>query len=190
MHDNIGGTGLADHVTAWASFKDEAKAAGYILGPADYHPSQDWSKLVAWLEKGNGATIAIDYGRVPKPIKGDPVFDGNHAVFLSAIRTRGSVTEIRVWDPLCDGRRQGIPRGPIWYKAVTLKNAAGGYAGDGRASWVGVKKAEAIAPETPPADCKTELDAARQRIEVLTTALESARSLLTNANQEIGRAHV
>ena len=71
---------------------------------------------------------------------------------------------------------------------MTLKNAAGGYAGDGRASWGGVKKAEAIAPETPPADCKTELDEARQRIEVLTAALESARSLLTNANQEVGAA--
>lgn len=182
--DKVGGTQMADHVKAYDSYTREASDLGWELKPAIYHDRDAWEKLLADLDLGRAMTLAIDYSRVPKHLKGDPKFDGLHAVFVSKVRDRGEQTEIRVWDPLCDGRRPGIPRGPLWYPKLTLKAAAAGYAGAGRATWVTVRKAKNVKPPFNP--CEAALDEAMQRLDRATSALEAARSALVNVNQDIG----
>jgi hypothetical protein len=183
--DPIGGTQMSDHPKAYASFSGAATRAGWTLKPLKFHDADPWDRFLEDISSGHGATMAIDYSRVPKHLKGDPRFDGLHAVFVSRIRTRAETTELRVWDPLCDGRRPGIPRGPLWYPKLTLKAAAAGYAGAGKASWCRVTKADGIYdPPLDPCDAAireltTERDAYRD-------VLIEARSAMVNAVSEIG----
>ena len=177
MGDPIGGTNIVDWPKGYDAFADDAKAEGFILREAKYQPGRSWEDLLGVLADGGAMCLVIDYSRVPDHLKGDRKFDGYHAVFVSRVRERGTATELRVWDPLCDGRRAGIPRGPLWYPKLTLKAAAAGYAGAGKAAYMRVVKATEIAPD--PCGSST------RRINALEAALESARSRLLDPSQDV-----
>jgi hypothetical protein len=67
---------------------------------------------------------------------GSPGFTGTHQVVLHAGL---------VWDPLYDGRRPGIPKGPQKWPKDLLRRAAGKYAN------IGVGRAVYLVGRTPPA---------------------------------------
>ena len=77
--------------------------------------------LKAWLVKGNYATALGDYDEVPNNLSGDPSFDDNHLTFINEANPVISGTTYDgplMYDSLDDGRRAGIPKGPIvwpWY---------------------------------------------------------------------------
>ena len=111
MKDPTGGTYMSDHRLAWDTYR-ERNAARWDVKPMRYFAAGDFADLLTALGNGKGATIAIDYSKVPQSLKGDPLFNGLHSVFLAATRERAGMTEVKVFDPLNDGRRPGIP-GPM-----------------------------------------------------------------------------
>jgi len=90
-----------------------------------------WSSFQSLIISGRGAIVQISY-RVIAPTKFDasPGFYGNHGVYVN--ERRASDGAYLVYDPLADGRRAGIPKGPQWWPASLLKAAA--YAMPGTAS--------------------------------------------------------
>lgn len=177
MDDPVGGTFMKDHRKAWDHYMRTAVPAGWTLTPMRYHESDRWSDFAAAIDGKHGATIAIDYSRVPRKYKGDPAFTGFHSVFVGAKRTRAEQVEYKVWDPLCDGRRPGIPKGPLWYPAAVLKQSAGGVAGDGKAMYNVVRRGEPI-PKPEPDPCRRLLEEATARIEVLEEVLDQSRTVI------------
>jgi hypothetical protein len=88
---------------------------------------------------------------------GDPNFDGAHAIgvygYKSSSETDDGTVKFKVYDPLCDGRKASIPKGPTWWKAATLRDAADAYAGggDGTATWCVTPRAESLVAAEPDA---------------------------------------
>lgn len=177
MDDPVGGTLMSDHRKAWGHYMTVAPSKGWTLTPMKYHADARWSEFAAAFDGQHGATIAIDYSRVPRKYKGDPLFNGFHSVFVAAKRTRAESVEYKVFDPLCDGRRPGIPQGPLWYPAAVLKQAAGGVAGDGKAMYNIVRRGEPV-HEPEPDPCMDDLEKANARIDELTEALGQCRTIL------------
>lgn len=185
MGDKQGGTSPAAQADAWKTFAPEAERLGLTLREMKYRPRAEFARLLDLLRSGFAATIAIDYSLVPDELKGDPVFDGYHAVFVSRIRqTAGAKHEIKVWDPLCDGRRAGIPGpGPVWYDERVLRRAAGGYAGSGLVTLNRVERC-AAPPVEKPDGCDAQLDDLHEEIARLRDVLGTARWALDS-----NRAH-
>lgn len=79
------------------------------------------------LGDGLAVGILIDYGPIDDAgLSGSPGFRGSHSVPLFGTQAR--VGGGRNWldgDPLYDGRRAGIPKGPKWINRATLVRAAG-----------------------------------------------------------------
>jgi hypothetical protein len=87
----------------------------------------DWSIVLNKLWAGYAVDLLISYGPLDGTnASGSPGFRGNHRVVLVGI-TRNSSGVVRVLsaDPLYDGRRTGIPLGPRWIMASTMRSAAG-----------------------------------------------------------------
>lgn len=178
MGDPTGGTFMKDHRKAW----DEARqnnADVWTVGPMRYHAAGDFVDLLSRLWEGAGATIAIDYSKVPQNLKGDPLFNGLHSVFIAGIRERAEVTEIKVFDPLNDGRRPGIPGpGAIWYPKLVLRKAAGAVVGEaGKAMYNVVRKGEPVAQPEPDL-CYETVHRLTARIDELEDALGTIRGML------------
>lgn len=150
MGDTEGGTHPRDLANAWESFRDGAKRRGYNLAPIRYRERVDFAKLPELLWRGDAAVIAVDYNNVPRALRGDPFFNGLHAVFVAAITTKAGVVRVKVYDPLCDGRRTGIPGpGPVWWTLSILREAVQGYAGPGKATYNAMARSERIASPEP-----------------------------------------
>jgi hypothetical protein len=71
------------------------------------------------LATGYGVTFLHWYGPISDAgLSGSPGFRGNHSSFVSAISVppqSGALSKrVKSCDPLYDGRRAGIPRGPQW----------------------------------------------------------------------------
>lgn len=163
MHDMVGGTQMSEHRKAWDAYRNEY-AREWDIPAMVYRPNGEFTDLLVLLEDGKAATIAIDYSAVPRNLKGDPLFNGLHSVFVAGIRTRAEIVEIKVFDPLNDGRRPGIPGpGPIWYPRVVLRKAASAVIENpGHAMFNVVRKGtpiEAVVPD--PCQAMNELLAAR-----------------------------
>lgn len=127
MRDLVGGTTMDEHPRGFDAFIHEAETKGWTLLPMIYRGTAPFADVVRALRAGRAVTIAIDYGRLPQRFRCAD-FDGLHSIFVSQIRTMGKVREVKVWDPLADGRRAGIPRGPQWYPLPVLADAAAGAA--------------------------------------------------------------
>lgn len=79
-----------------------------------------------WLRKGGSVTLLYDYGPVADAGKsGSPGFRGSHSGEAVGIRTTSTGTDWLMADPLYDGRRTGIPRGPQWIKRSVIVAGAG-----------------------------------------------------------------
>jgi hypothetical protein len=76
-----------------------------------------FDKLVLDLKRGRFAVVNGDYGTVPDSLVGDRAFNGYHSEFWHAVTASGIV----VGDPLCDGRRAGIPKGYLTYPMAVAR---------------------------------------------------------------------
>ncbi len=77
-----------------------------------------------------GVVIGVDYGmlRRSNPNKtGSSSFDGWHSILLSAWDKREGEWQVRVYDPLNDGRGSEPGPGPVWIRAHDVKVAAWSY---------------------------------------------------------------
>jgi len=87
-----------------------------------------WASFQSLIISGRGAVVSIRYSVIaPTKYDASPGFTGNHAIYVN--ERRASDGAYLVYDPLADGRRAGIPKGPQWWPASLLKAAAYAYPG-------------------------------------------------------------
>lgn len=88
---------------------------------------EPWTHVLELLWAHRTVDILIRYAPIDDVLSGSPGFRGNHRGTLSGIRRldNGRI-QVRWADPLYDGRRLGIPRGPQWIDADIMRRAAGG----------------------------------------------------------------
>lgn len=89
------------------------------------HP---WSYFRSYIKSGRGAVLQGGYDVIrATKYSGSSTFYGNHAVYVNQVRynTTYKRYEYLVGDPLCDGRRTGIPKGYQWMPESLLKSFAG-----------------------------------------------------------------
>lgn len=109
-----GGTSLQDN--------DAAVTHMYLVN-MDVRYDVPWTTFRSFIIAGRGAVVQIDYGVIaPTKYDASPGFTGNHAVYVN--ERRSSDGAYLVYDPLADGRRKGIPKGPQWWPATLLQKAA------------------------------------------------------------------
>lgn len=88
-----------------------------------YFRKSDVESVKKAVANGKPVQLALDYGvlndRLDKT--GDPNFRGGHSVLVFG-QKKASNGDIlwRLYDPLDDGRRSGIPQGPRWVKRAAL----------------------------------------------------------------------
>lgn len=90
-----------------------------------------WSVILRKLRKGYACKFLHRYAPIADetnlsgcpPHNGRPGFRGNHSSVLVGIRGVGAATEILVADPLYDGRRDGVPKGPQFIPFPVLRKA-------------------------------------------------------------------
>jgi uncharacterized coiled-coil protein SlyX len=188
MKDPTGGTYMADHRLAWDEYR-ERNAHRWDLKPMRYFAAGEFADLITALGSGKGATIAIDYSKVPLNMKGDPAFMGLHSVFLAAVRERAGQTEVKVFDPLNDGRRPGIPGpGPVWYPKVMLRNAASAVVSQpGRAMYNLVERGTRLEVDVPDT-CEEKIATLEARVGLLEETLGSIRGMLVASQMGIAQA--
>lgn len=100
------------------------------LYKVDLQPRYDvpWSTFRSLVIAGRGAVLAIQYSVIaPTRFDACPGFVGGHSVFVN--ERRSSDGAFLVFDPLADGRRAGIPKGPQWWPASLVQKAAEAYPG-------------------------------------------------------------
>ena len=114
--DKVGGTNLAQ-----MDYVGRAKYGTDL--EVQYRMS--WDNFVKKIKEGRGAILQGRYAAF-RGTKYDAsgTFTGNHAVYINEVSTSGN--SFLMYDPLADGRRSGIYRGPIIIDNYTLKKFAGG----------------------------------------------------------------
>lgn len=179
MKDPVGGTNPADLHLGFDSFAEAASMAGYVLPPMRYRRASEYARLLDHLRMGRGACIAVSYAAVPVELSGDPRYTGFHSIFAAGIFRRGGREVVKVFDPLCDGRREGIPGpGRVWWPLPVLRKATAGYSGRGLATWNGVMRAE-VSPQADVAaiESAAAVEATREQDgDALVDALQPFRS--------------
>ena len=108
--------------------RDACKALyGVTLEPRYDVP---WATFQSLIISGRGAATSIRYS-VIHGTKYDacPTFYGGHDIYVN--ERRASDGAYLVSDPLADGRRAGIPKGPQWWPGSLLKAAAAAWTGAG-----------------------------------------------------------
>ena len=87
------------------------------------------------VRAGEYVQVAIDYGVFNRQLgkrTGDPNFTGGHSIGIHGWRIHGGKAQWQLFDPLDDGRRAGIPKGPRWVSpaaVVAAWRAFGSYLG-------------------------------------------------------------
>lgn len=136
-----------------------------------------WVDLKAMIAKGRFAVVAGDYDVIPLKYRGDKDYEGFHAVFYHAILG----DEIRVGDPLNDGRRQGIPQGyirwPLEVAATYVKRFDEQVTGGIHAVVMDIRK---ITPKTRVANVRS----APERGDNLLGRLQFGRSILYGGTEK------
>lgn len=104
-------------------------SGGTTLAQADavllklYNINLDVEYLLPWasfrnrIVSGEGAILQGGYAPIrATKYTGSETFTGNHAVYVNEARYNESANrwEYLWYDPLCDGRREGIAKGPQW----------------------------------------------------------------------------
>lgn len=153
MGDFVGGTTMDEHSVAWATFTREAARDGWDLHPMAFKGIAPFADLVTALRNGRAATIAIRYGALPREYRQSATFTGDHAIFISRSRRVKGRLQLRVWDPLADGRRPEIVRGPQWIEASIIRTAAEATTGHKGTVWLNVvRKSTPIEGTSPTPD--------------------------------------
>jgi hypothetical protein len=151
-----GGTNTAEQEKGAESY-DTPKETGQRQ-PVQYERKVGvpWDQFTGPLQNADKAVVlSLDYGVVndKKPkLSGDPNFNGNHSIMFLGSREGGDGIEVKAWDSLYDGRRDGIPKGPQWWPQWLAKDAAAAFAGSGKATGGVVPTSYLLEqpPEPPP----------------------------------------
>jgi len=180
MNNPTGVSNVADVERAVESYDAEMKRKGYE--PLKYMRAGRWA---AGLALSGGSTdnlralvqqddklihVVVDYSRVPDRYRASS-FQGLHAIAVggkAGSRVSMGHLEVRVLDPLADGRSPGTPNGPQWWSFGTLwKVIDGAWSSRGSSGWQGgwVHCAKALA--SPDPDPVPEPDPCAERIEEL-----------------------
>lgn len=87
-----------------------------------------WASFKSMIISGRGAVVPLWYS-VISPTKYDacPGFTTGHFVYVNERRATDGA--FLIYDPLADGRRSGIPKGPQWWPATLLAKAMMAYPG-------------------------------------------------------------
>lgn len=86
-----------------------------------------FNSFASLIISGRGAVVPIQYSVIaPTKFDASPGFTGGHGVFVNERNPAGYYL---VYDPLADGRRVGIPKGPQWWPGALLRRAAEAYPG-------------------------------------------------------------
>ena len=75
------------------------------------------------LSAGYAVDLLVGYGPINDHKSGSPGFRGNHRLVL--VGRNSDKRLLLSADPLYDGRRSGIPKGPQWIPQTVMYNAAG-----------------------------------------------------------------
>jgi hypothetical protein len=128
------GTNLDQLATAAASF-------GVGL---EVRRRMDFDDLLGRLEGGHAVVVGLSYGPLrDRPESGDRKFTGNHYLLV--------LPGLRVYDPLCDGRRADIFKGPYTIGEGLLATAAAQMVVDLQGHTVGAGRAYAgVLPRPQP----------------------------------------
>ena len=110
---SCGGTDLNEN--------DAATTHMYLVN-MDVRYNVPWTTFRSLVISGRGAVVQILYSKVPARFDASPGFGGRHAIYVN--ERRSSDGAYLVYDPLADGRRRGIPKGPQWWPASVLQAAA------------------------------------------------------------------
>jgi hypothetical protein len=126
-----GGLNTAQMEAGVESFNTPAETMGYTNLRCTRHSDGKWNDIIEALRANQWVACWINYAWINKnypQYSGDPGYMGTHCVGALCIR---QVTgkdgkrsqQVRVWDPTYDGRRNGIPRGPLWWPLHVLRRA-------------------------------------------------------------------
>ena len=138
-------TTMTEYQRALDSFDARARELGYDGITANKKERGRWTDLEPILKAATKwVTVFVNYGKLNdlEPGKsGDKNYRKAHAIsvfgYKSKSETGDGTVKFKVYDPLCDGRKKSIPKGPTWWRASTLRDAADAYAGggSGTATW-------------------------------------------------------
>lgn len=98
--------------------------------PMSYVVRTLMSEVRGAVAAGRAVQICLDYGKfndLPGRT-GDPNFRLGHSVLVRGQRRRNGVVQWKLYDPLDDGRRAEIPRGPRWVSRRKITRAAEAFA--------------------------------------------------------------
>lgn len=124
--DQEGGASILRVKEAYASpaIKGLALAAGIRPSPTLIVSNISFPALLEYLRAGRGAVLAIQYRIVRDSwpaYRGSTTFGGSHTIYVNEARANG---DCFVYDPLADGRRTGIAKGPQWWPVSLVRAVA------------------------------------------------------------------
>jgi hypothetical protein len=127
-------TNVTDFARAVPTFKAPGRK------PLDYRIVRTIAEVRQAVESGHYVHLCVDYGAFNRETakSGDPNFTGGHSLGVKGQEVRDGATWWRLYDPLDDARRQGIPQGPRWVKREALVKAMEAFAGAQHRAWAGV----------------------------------------------------
>jgi hypothetical protein len=126
----------------------EAFGVDAMVWDADDHLR--FKRVEAMAKRGQSIVIAGDYEVLPRKLRGDKDYQGDHSVFLYRMFKSVSI----IGDPLNDGRRSNIPKGWIQWPNATVyeyvkrfdQHTMGGiHAATARLQWVKARSQVAAA---------------------------------------------
>jgi len=115
---------ISPHSCGGTDLNDLDKAAIHLYGvDMAVRYGVPWTTFRSLIISGRGAIVQIRYSVIaPTKFDASPGFYLNHGIFVN--ERRASDGAYLVYDPMADGRRRGIPKGPQWWPASLLQRAA------------------------------------------------------------------
>ena len=118
----------------------EAEAQGLAPLRYDVFQNEPVGTLLGLLLGGTPAGVNIDYGTLSDEapeLSSDRRYRGANVVWLRDVRCgEGGIQETLVFDPLADGRRANVPKGPQWWPWSVVE-AAVVIAAQEDGAWIG-----------------------------------------------------
>jgi hypothetical protein len=108
--------------------------------PVRYRVVESIEGVKSAVAMGRYVHACIDYGVFNRVVgrTGDPSFTGGHSVGILGQRLNDGEVQWRLFDPLDDKRRDGIPQGPRWVSRSAIVDAMTVFAGGPGKAWAGV----------------------------------------------------
>jgi hypothetical protein len=144
-----------------------------------------WSRFEDTLEAGKWAHVGLDYGPIDAwnggAVSGQPGYSSAHALNVGNWRMQGGHAWVTIVDPLADGRRAGVAKGPQAIRLSAVKDAMEGFAGTNKATAYTFSPVALLPGSEPPNPAGTTTVP-----NVVDTAEASALSAFTTALVEAG----